>query len=92
MPNVAKSFTHRLYNQKLRKGESVMEHAFRILKQCFCKLGVKFDLHITFLLDVIVAYCLLHNILMEQSSKAMERLLNVLQNEGVVVDNHNEYE
>ena len=38
----------------------MVEHAFRIFKQCFCELGVKSNLHVTFLLDVIVSCCLLH--------------------------------
>ena len=35
VPYAARSFTYRLYNRKLQKGRSVVEHAFGILKTMF---------------------------------------------------------
>ena len=61
----------------------MVEYASMILKQCFCELGVKSGLHVTFLPDVIVACYLLHNLLLGQSSKVVKRLLKVLQNNGM---------
>jgi hypothetical protein len=40
------------------------------------------DLHITFVPDVVVACCLLHNVLLGQSPDEVARLLNILQWEG----------
>ena len=64
VPNVERSYANRLYNRKLQKEQFVVEHALGILKQCFCELGVKPDLHVTFLPDVIVVCFLMHNLLL----------------------------
>lgn len=82
--NAPRSYAERLFSKKLRKSRSVVEHAFGVLKQMFQELIVKFDLHVTFLPDVIVSCCLLHNLLMGQSLDQVERLLEVLQNEGMI--------
>ena len=84
VPNAARSFVDRLYNKKLWKGQSVVEHAFGILKQCFRELRVRSDLHVTFLPDIIFACCLMHNMLLGQSYNDVEQLLEVLQTEGMV--------
>ena len=65
-----------------------------MLKQCLRELGVKTELHITFIPDVIIACCLLHNLLLGQTQKDVEQLLDILQNEGMapeVVDNRAVY-
>ena len=49
----------------------------------FRELLVKSDLHVTFLPDVIVMCCPLQNFLFGQSTMKVERLLSVLQNEGM---------
>lgn len=64
----------------------MVEHSFGILKQMFRELLVKSDLHVTFLLDVIISCCLLHNHLLGQSTDEVERLLEVLQNEGMALE------
>lgn len=44
---------------------------------------LKFDLHVTFLPDVILCCAILHNILMGQSHEDVEALMQVLRNEGM---------
>jgi hypothetical protein len=78
----ARSVLEHLYNRRLSQGRSVVENAFGILKQSFRELLHVTDLHITFVPNVVVACCLLHNILLGQSSDEVARLLNILQREG----------
>ena len=91
VPNVERSYVDRLYNRKLQKWQFLVEHAFGILKQCFCELGVKSDLHVTFLLGVlIVSFYLIHNFLLRQSVDDVELLLKVLQSKGMRLEVRND--
>jgi len=72
-----------LFNRCLSRGCYVVKNAFGILKQTFCELLNKFDLHIAFLLDVIVTCAILHNILLGQSFEQVEMLLYILRQEGL---------
>lgn len=65
-----------------------MENAFGILKQSFRELHSASDLHVTLLPDVVVCCCILHNLLLGQSAAEVDRLLAMLQREGLapVVD------
>lgn len=72
-----------LFNKKLRKGRCVVENAFGILKQSFKELLDKFNLHITFISDVILCYAILHNVLLRQSHEKVEELQQVLRIEGL---------
>ena len=72
-----------LFNRKLRRGRGIVENAFGILKQTFRELLVKSELSVTFLPDVITCCAILHNILLGQSHRDVERLLQVLRTEGL---------
>ena len=76
------SMADSLFNRRLRRGRVVVENAFGMLKQSFRELLTKSDLHVTFLLDVIVCCAILHNMLLNQSADDIQRFLNVLWNEG----------
>ena len=73
-----------LFNRKLCRGRGVVENAFNILKQTFRELLGKSDLLVTFLPDVIIYCAILHNMLLGQSHQEVERLLQVLQTEGLL--------
>ena len=75
-----------LYNRKHKRGRSVVENTFRILKQSFRELGKKSELHVTFLPDVVVACCYLHNLLLGQETHEVERLLETLSIEGLGIN------
>ena len=62
--NVRLFVTDSLFNKKLRKGRSVVENAFGILKQTFRDLLTKSDLDVVFLPDVILCCAILHNMLL----------------------------
>jgi len=67
-----------LFNKKLRRGCGVVENAFGIRKLMFWELLVKSKLQVTFLPDVIICCTILHNMLLQQSHKDVERLFQVL--------------
>ena len=75
-----------LYNRKHKCGRSVVENTFGILKQSFRELGKKSELHVTFLPDVVVACCYLHNLLLGQETHEVERLLETLSIEGLGIN------
>lgn len=60
-----------LYNIKHKKGRSVVDNAFGILKKTFKKLMHKLDLSATFLPDISTC-CLLHNLLKTKDEASIE--------------------
>jgi len=77
------SIAEALFNKKLRMGCCVVEKAFGILEQTFCELLKKSDLHVVFLLDVILVCAILRNMLFGQSHEGVDNLLDVLWAEGL---------
>ena len=71
------------YQRKHKRGRSVIEHAFGILKQAFRELQYKSELHVTFLPDVVTCCCYLHNLLLGQDEEHVQRLMERLRNEGL---------
>lgn len=81
-----------LYNRKHKRAwRSVVEHTFGILKQSFRELLKKSELQVTFFPDVVMACCYLHNLLLGQDPFEVQRLLELLQIEGLE-NNEPEYE
>lgn len=78
-----RSVQETLFNRKLSRARSVVENAFGILKQSFRELHSASDLHVTLLPDVVVCCSILHNLLLGQSSDEVDRLLEMLQREGM---------
>ena len=83
IPGGRRSVQEQLFNRKLSRGRSVVENAFGILKHSFRELHSATDLHVTLLPDVVVCCCILHNLLLDQSAEEVERLLAMLQREGL---------
>jgi hypothetical protein len=73
-----------LYNKRLSRGHSVVENALSILKQSFHELLDVINLHVTFVPDVVVCCCLLHKMLLGQNPKEVARLLDILQQDGML--------
>jgi hypothetical protein len=73
-----------LYNKRLSKGRSSVENAPGILKQCFRELLGMTDLHVIFVPDVIICCCLLHNVLLVQNLEEVARLVDILQQDGML--------
>jgi hypothetical protein len=80
-----------LYNRKHKRGRSVVEHTFGILKQSFRELLKKSELQVTFFPDVVMACCYLYNLLLGQDPFEVQRFLKLLQIEGLE-NNEAEYE
>ena len=83
LPRGRRSVQETLFNRKLSRARLVVENAFGILKQSFRELLGASDLHITLLPDVVVCCSILHNLLLGQSSEEVDRLLEMLQREGM---------
>jgi hypothetical protein len=55
----------------------VVENAFKILEWTFCGLLCETKFHITFLLDMVTCYVLLHNLLIIKKEINMDGLMNI---------------
>lgn len=77
LPTGKRSIQERFFNRKLSTGRCAVENAFGILKQSFRELGHLSELHVTALPDVIVACCLLHNMLLNQHPNDVALLIEV---------------
>lgn len=74
----ALSVADRMFNRKLSRGRSVVENAFGIMKLTFRELEGKTDLDVAIVPDVVMCCAILHNVLLNQSEEAIERLLGVI--------------
>lgn len=70
-----------MYNRKHKCGRSIIENSLGTLKNNNRKLIGIYNLHITFILDVSVYCCLLHNLLHNQGDLQVERLAHILKKE-----------
>jgi hypothetical protein len=59
-----RSIIERIYNKKHRRGRSVVENAFGLMKQSWREMLKKTELNVKFVPDVVLACCILHNMVM----------------------------
>lgn len=64
-----------LYKRKHKKGRSIVDNAFDILKQTFRELLEKTKLHIIIVPNVFFACCLFHNLLLGRKKVNVEELM-----------------
>ncbi len=67
-----------MYNRKHKSGQSVVENSFVILEITLKESLGKSKLGITFLLDVFISCCLLHNLLRFEVESNIERLMQII--------------
>ncbi len=67
-----------LYNKKHKRGQSVVQNSFGILKITLRELLRKSKLGVTFLLDVFISCCLLHHLLRFEVESNIERLMRII--------------
>jgi len=79
----AHSILELLYNCKHKKGRSIVENAFDILKQTFIELLKKTKLHITIVFYVFFACCLFQIFLLGRKEVDVEELMGVIQIESM---------
>jgi hypothetical protein len=63
------------FNKQLCQGRSVIENSFGILKKTFRKLLLKTNLHVVFILDVVVCCCILYNMIIDGKDFDMDAFL-----------------
>jgi hypothetical protein len=64
------------YNKRHRRGRSVVENAFGLLKENWREMGKKTDLHITIVPDVFYYCCVLHNLTIRRGFVNIEELMH----------------
>jgi hypothetical protein len=74
--NVKHTIIESLLNQQLFCGKSIVENAFGILKQMFMELLLKMSLDILFLLNVVIYYYMLHNLIMNGKDENIDILMD----------------
>jgi len=62
--NVEQIILENLYNRWHKKGIYVAEKSTGILKNTFWELFHKKELHVAFVFDMFVCYCILHNMVL----------------------------
>jgi hypothetical protein len=76
-----------LFNQQQCRSRIVIENSFGILKKTFRKLLLKRNLHVLFLLDVVVYCCILYNMIFGKDFD-IKTLLTQLELENFVSRTH----
>ena len=66
-------------------GRCIVENVFDILKGNFRELWQSAKIHVTIILDMDIAYCLLHNLLLGQSLEEVDQLLESIYQEGEAI-------
>jgi hypothetical protein len=72
---VCHTFFEALYNPQLCQGRIMVENSFGISKKMFKELLLKTNLHIVFLLDVVVCCCMVHNLILDGKDEDIKSLL-----------------
>jgi hypothetical protein len=56
----------------------VVNNTLKIQKKTFKKLFGKFEFHVSFILDVVICACILHNMLRFESESHTQRLMHII--------------
>ena len=70
-----RSLAETYFNRRHRRGRSVVENAFGLLKENWREMGKRTDLNITIVPDVFYCCCILHNMTIKQGSVDVEELM-----------------
>jgi hypothetical protein len=70
-----RSLAKTYYNKHHRRGRSVIENAFRLLKENWREISGKTELHVTIVPDVFYACCILHNLTIQRGTVDFEQLM-----------------
>jgi hypothetical protein len=77
-----------LFNKQLYWRRSVIKNVFDILKKTFNELFLKTNMHVLFLLDVVVCCCIIYNMLFDGKDFDIDTLLIQLKLENFVNITH----
>jgi hypothetical protein len=70
-----RSLAETYFNKRHRRGRSVVENAFGLLKENWCEMGKKTDLHVTIVPDVFYCCYILHNLTSRQGIVDVEEVM-----------------
>jgi hypothetical protein len=73
--NVRCTILELLFNRQFSREASVVENSFGILKKSFRELLLKTNLHVIFLLSVVVCCCILYNMILEKKGSDIVTLM-----------------
>jgi hypothetical protein len=71
------------YIKQLSHVRVVVENTFIIFKKRFWELMIKSNLHVNFLLDVVICCCILHNMILSGKDANIDALMEQLEAENV---------
>jgi hypothetical protein len=71
----------KLYNKRLRRGRSVVEKAFGLLKMNWRVLLTKSDLSINIISDVVCAYAIFNNMILTDRDVDVDTMIEIMQRE-----------
>jgi hypothetical protein len=70
-----RSLAETYFNKRHRRGRSVVENAFELLKENWREMGRKTDLHVSIVPDVFYCCCILHNLIIRQGIVDVEDIM-----------------
>ncbi len=68
--------------------DKVVENNFGILKKTLCELMIKSNLNMHFLPNVVICFCMLHNIIINQKYINIDELMHQLEAKNAIEDSH----
>jgi hypothetical protein len=69
------SLAETYFNKRHRRGRSVVENAFGLLKENWREMGKKTELHVSIVPDVFYSCCILHNLTIRQGLVDVEEIM-----------------
>jgi hypothetical protein len=76
------SVAEELYNKRHRRGRSVVENAFGLMKMNWREMLGKTLLHVEIVPDVVYACCILHNLTIRRGGMEFEELMRRMSQEA----------
>jgi hypothetical protein len=77
-----RSLAEAYFNKRHRRGRSVVENAFGLLKENWREMGRKTDLHISIVPDVFYCCCILHNLTIQKGIVDIEEVMRRIASEA----------
>jgi hypothetical protein len=70
-----RSLAETYFNKRHRRGRSVVENVFGLLKENWLEVGKKMDLHVSIVPDIFYCCCILHNLTIQRGIVDVEEVM-----------------